>query len=1268
MKHITKGNDFIMRIPVVRIYNGERIPMPLPACTDIIVNICSPYRRISLAYSIDVAEDNVILAKVEGDQLYVGKYALEVKGKIGGVDWRSNEYEQIAIVDNNASADTSFDVTEEGEDSLLMDTAVAILAPDTGLYDKVLTAEEAREAAENARQAAESVRIAKEEERIAKEQERKASEASRVENESVRLANEQSRTTAEAERVKAENIRKQNESERVRNESSRSEAETAREKSETKRKSSEASRQQAESERISKEQERKAAETARQEAETTRANAETKRANAEKARQQAEEEREINEEARKAFFAKVTEQINGKQDKLTFDTEPVEGSSNPVTSDGIFKALSKIDISIFLPVATLPTEDINPNKVYLVRDAEGEDGNMFAEYIYVDGAWELIGRSKINLEDYYTKNEIDALLANIKVEGVLTEEDIATVNGQKLTNGGNILLSAETIALDAEPTKNSLNGVTSGGVVNYMKPIYGEEIDINSMLVVAETGYRWSGGVKTANSAFSIYEPISLKKGDIIKWDCPPYGVYQGMDFMGYMDGETYVRLVSLYADLSSQYILQNDYDVIFCLRPGAMMTIKVIRNGKYEGEELKGLYRYDIELRGYTGKASVGDTFGWSFNWNTQDKSLVLKVKAGERYIVDTHTGGQYPVVLILDANDVILYIRQTSFFARNQEIEIPQGGVWLICQYNNNTTTEGVVYKRIVGNQNLTQPPIYDRIAPYPGKATLKKVVGEICTFELDSSSANGYVVVIVSAGDEYSVTVNQLREPCYMILDASRRVLVSETFEHPHICNAKITIPEGGMFLVVNHSPVSPIIRQLKNNRTGILEYNAHKEGFLANMSRHITGDTTEPSTWTKRLCMAWTSDTHSDIIQYERFVQYAEANKGYIDAVLHTGDANRMADTDKGFEKTVMAYRPTLPMVFTLGNHDAFGQSGSGDALSSGSLEWNGEHYTKPFLDENCAATSDNCTYYRDFPSQKVRVISINDYAITRYADSKYWVTTTDETEISNAVEWDADTSYAVDDIVLYKGLYLKCKTAGRLPDNGHIWPAYEVPVNKYNMNGRYLPQEYVDFIINALNVEAGWSIILTAHQPFEKFTNQEIANEAWHTAPQSFNIPSASFSQNGYILQDILSAYIKRTAIEKTYSAVKKTDNPLAGTLINDAELLPDVTVAADFTLAKGSVIAFLHGHAHTDSCFYSAHMDEGIKLLCIGINTGCFCAMNEKNRWYSGDIVKGEDGTRDLFNIISFDTESKEIFLLRIGADVTENFTERKFARIKYTT
>ena len=193
------------------------------------------------------------------------------------------------------------------------------------------------------------------------------------------------------------------------------------------------------------------------------------------------------------------------------------------------------------------------------------------------------------------------------------------------------------------------------------------------------------------------------------------------------------------------------------------------------------------------------------------------------------------------------------------------------------------------------------------------------------------------------------------------------------------------------------------------------------------------------------------------------------------------------------------------------------------------------------------------------------------------------------------------------------------------------------------------------------------MILTAHQPFESSSNQEVANEAWQTAYQSVFVPVTKYGQNGYILQDILSAYIKRTAIEKTYSAIAPATDPTKGTPIND-ENIPDVTVSADFTTAKGSVIGFLHGHQHTDTCFYSAHMDEGIKLLCIGINTGCFCPIDAYDRFWSGDIIKGDYGTRDLFNIISFDTESKEIFLLRIGADVTENFTERKFARIKYTT
>lgn len=141
MKRIVRGNDFSMRIPVVKIVDGEKVAFPLPGCTDIVVRLCSAYRRLELAHTIDAKEDNVIVARVEGDRIPFGTYALEVRGKIFGNDWRSNEYEQVAIVDRNADADTELGETDEGEDSVEMDTAVVILPPDRELDALVKEAE-----------------------------------------------------------------------------------------------------------------------------------------------------------------------------------------------------------------------------------------------------------------------------------------------------------------------------------------------------------------------------------------------------------------------------------------------------------------------------------------------------------------------------------------------------------------------------------------------------------------------------------------------------------------------------------------------------------------------------------------------------------------------------------------------------------------------------------------------------------------------------------------------------------------------------------------------------------------------------------------------------------------------------------------------------------------------------------------------------------------------------------------------------------------------
>ena len=131
MKKIVRGNDFTLRVPVRSIVNGEKESFPLPACEEIEVNLVNAFRRRRMAHTIGVEDDSLLEVSVHSSEMALGAYALEVKGKLFGRSWRSNEYEQIMLVDNNASGDTEFGETDEGEDSVEMDTAIVVLAPVT---------------------------------------------------------------------------------------------------------------------------------------------------------------------------------------------------------------------------------------------------------------------------------------------------------------------------------------------------------------------------------------------------------------------------------------------------------------------------------------------------------------------------------------------------------------------------------------------------------------------------------------------------------------------------------------------------------------------------------------------------------------------------------------------------------------------------------------------------------------------------------------------------------------------------------------------------------------------------------------------------------------------------------------------------------------------------------------------------------------------------------------------------------------------------------
>lgn len=259
-----------------------------------------------------------------------------MRGKIFGNDWRSKEYEQFSIVDNNASGDTAFNgELIEGEDSVEMNTALVILPPTAELTqlinntntaletakqtDATLKANESeRMEAEQQRAPAEVSRVSAENKRSESEKARHAAETERMSNEDARKTAEVQRANAEAERVEAEKVRTANETARVAAEKQRattfaelssnvdaavskansaaSAANTATDKAnaeegkraeaEIQRATAEATRKQNENTRLKAETERVRQETAREAAEATRQNAEVEREKADAEREE----------------------------------------------------------------------------------------------------------------------------------------------------------------------------------------------------------------------------------------------------------------------------------------------------------------------------------------------------------------------------------------------------------------------------------------------------------------------------------------------------------------------------------------------------------------------------------------------------------------------------------------------------------------------------------------------------------------------------------------------------------------------------------------------------------------------------------------------------------------------------------------------------------------------------------------------------------------------------------------------------------------------
>ena len=508
MKKIVKGNDFTLKIPVMKMVEGQPQAFPLPACTDVVVQVCNQFRRIPLAFEIDVKEDNVLLARVEGDRMGIGTYAIEVKGKIFGNDWRSNEYPQFAIVSKNADADTEFGETDDGDNSVEMDTAMVILPPSVELSDLINKANDALKtnketndtinANESARQEAEAQRVTAESERTNAEQSRASAEEARVSAEGDRANAERDRELAEFNRIEAERIRVENENTILANERARNDNEHERVNSENLREHSEEERVTAENIRANSEVQRVSAENEREFAENGRASAEAERVQAEKKRQtdtsaaigsmterintaidefnahrtEFDEAETARVDAENSRVEAETERANAEKSRVTSENERaaaetarVEAESNRQTES--VKAVKAANDAAAQANAT--NESIKTNEQVRIdaetnrksaensrNDNEGIRQESENERISQEAERQTNEQKRVEAENKRIKSEDD----RVSAEGARAEAEQARVDAEtkRERDFDTAIQAAETATLGAERVNAELNG------------------------------------------------------------------------------------------------------------------------------------------------------------------------------------------------------------------------------------------------------------------------------------------------------------------------------------------------------------------------------------------------------------------------------------------------------------------------------------------------------------------------------------------------------------------------------------------------------------------------------------------------------------------------------------------------------------------------------------------------------------------------------------------------------------------------------------------
>lgn len=393
----------------------------------------------------------------------------------------------------------------------------------------------------------------------------------------------------------------------------------------------------------------------------------------------------------------------------------------------------------------------------------------------------------------------------------------------------------------------------------------------------------------------------------------------------------------------------------------------------------------------------------------------------------------------------------------------------------------------------------------------------------------------------------------------------------------------------------------------------------------------------ASYNKRLVFSWISDVHGGEIEYGRFIKYSNTYKDVIDFMISTGDFSKLAPRDGGWANTQDKYAGDsfLPILICLGNHDITGNLGN--EIIFDSLEELDDELIMPWEKQiSWTNKGRGSYYYKDFKGESYiyRVIMLNDFERPRLVSEGSWETITYDDSLP---DYSLSSSY-------YKG--------DRVNHQSHSYKAVksskgEVPTRLYfdYVDGRYISKDQAEWLCNALStMPMGCKAIVCSHM----MIGPSAPVHCNFTYPYG-DTRGCQMCQNGNVLVDILSAFIKRESVSTTYEMMRRM--PAGRT---DGEIIEGFSYSLNYDFSSipeaVDVKCCLAGHKHIDM-ITTLDVLPSRSLYNIMITSG-------SPFYQCGDLgVFGERG-RDAFNIASVD--SKNGFkMMRIGQDMTDIFTRR---------